>query len=82
MGAPRVRPAYTQLPLLALLGFVFSSRAPRSPPEGAVSSLPEEAKTGKSRLGRFLAALYREQWVGLLERAGERKAFMEENKGS
>lgn len=32
-------------------------------------------------LGRFPVTLYYEQWVRLLERADELKAFLEENKG-
>ena len=32
-------------------------------------------------LGRFPVTLYREQWVRLLERAGDLKAFMEEHAG-
>ena len=33
------------------------------------------------RLGRFPVTLHYEQWTRLLDRAGELRAFMEENKG-
>jgi hypothetical protein len=50
-------------------------------PAGLEFRVGEKGGVSVYGLGRFPVTLYYEQWIRLLERADELKAFLEENKG-
>jgi hypothetical protein len=66
--------------LLERIAQLEAKLADQKPP-GLEFKVGEKGGVSVYGLGRFPVTLYYEQWIRLLERADELKAFLEKNKG-